>query len=581
MPASTMTTGHRYSAVSREKAHGATYTPAILADFVARQLASAVRADRDAVLRMLDPAVGDGVLLASLVRAVRARGFSRIYVSGCDTNAVALEATRERFAREFPDLSPTLEQRDFLDDRRESQGFDAVIANPPYVRTQVLGAQRAQELAQRFGLTGRIDLYYAFLIAISRVLVPHGTLGIIVSNRFMTTRSGQPVRKTLRSRYDLLHVWDLGDTKLFDAAVLPAVLLARTASADEPSTRFTSIYQTTKTPSAKARTTIEALDRQGVVVTNDGRRFDVIQGSLDTSSVWRMATAEKDEWLSLVQSRTFARFGDLGKVRVGVKTTADSIFIRDDWQQLPEHLQPEVLRPLTTRQGARRYRALDQVDAQQILYTHESRDGRRFAIDLAQHPRTRAYLETHRQQLERRGYVIDAGRQWYEIWVPQDPAAWSRPKLVFPDICAEPVFWIDDTGSIVNGDCYWLALEPGRNEDLLWLALAVGNSRFALEFYDHRFNNRLYAGRRRFITQYVSEFPLPDAALPLSQEIVALAKQIYRSTPSADADSLARTVDARVHQAFALSAHSPRYPVEGAVAGLARSKAEITKLEPS
>ena len=113
--------------------------------------------------------------------------------------------------------------------------------------------------------------------------------------------------------------------------------------------------------------------------------------------------------------------------------------------------------------------------------------------------------------------------------------------------------WIDQTGSIVNGDCYWLTLEPGRDEDLLWLALAVGNSRFALEFYDHRFNNRLYSNRRRFITQYVSEFPLPDPALPVAKEIIELAKQIYRSIPAADVDSLARTVDARVCEAFGLA----------------------------
>jgi len=543
----------RYAAVSHEKAHGATYTPALLGDFVAKQLAAAVIAQRDAVLQILDPAVGDGVLLASLVHALRVRGFRRICVHGFDTNPVALAEAAKRLAQEFPDLTPTLEQRDFLDDQPNAQRFDAVIANPPYVRTQVLGAQRAQQLARRYGLTGRVDLYYAFLLAISRVLAPDGTLGIIVSNRFMTTRSGQSVRKALHELYDLLHVWDLGDTKLFDAAVLPAVLLARTANARDPSTRFTSIYETRKTPSENARTAIEALDRHGVVATDDGRRFDVVQGSLDTSSVWRMATVEKDEWLSLVRSRTFARFADLGKIRVGVKTTADSVFIRDDWHTLADNMQPEVLRPLATHHVARRYRALAPVAAKHILYTHEARGGRRAAIDLTQYPRTCAYLETHRAQLKRRRYVIEAGRQWYEIWVPQDPAAWSRPKLVFPDISAEPVFWIDDTGSIVNGDCYWLSLEPDQNEDLLWLALAVGNSQFALEFYDHRFNNRLYASRRRFITQYVSEFPLPDPALPLSREIVLLAKQIYRATPSADADRLARTVDARVHEAFGLA----------------------------
>jgi adenine-specific DNA-methyltransferase len=547
-----LTPRHRYAGVSPEKTHGATYTPAVLADFVAKHLASAAPAPRDTTLRILDPAVGDGALLASLVRALRERGYSKVAVSGCDTNPAALEATRQRFVREFPDLTPTLEQRDFLVDVHGAEPFDAVIANPPYVRTQVLGAQRARQLAQRYGLTGRVDLYYAFLLAISRVLAPNATLGIIVSNRFMTTRSGQSVRKALRELYDLIHVWDLGDTKLFDAAVLPAVLLAKTKSAPDHSTRFTSIYETTKESSQAARSPIEALDLDGVVTTGDGRRFDVVHGSLDSTGVWRMSTAEKDQWLALVRSRTFARFGDLGKIRVGVKTTADGIFIRDDWNELAPDMQPEVLRPLTTHNLARRYRALDS-DATQILYTHESRGGRRSAIDLAEYPRARAYLENHRAQLERRHYVIDAGRRWYEIWVPQDPCAWSRPKLVFPDISAEPMFWIDRTGSIVNGDCYWLMLEPDRDEDLLWLALAVGNSQFALEFYDHRFNNRLYAHRRRFITQYVSEFPLPDPALPLAKEIIELAKQIYRSIPAGDVDSLARTVDARVHEAFGLA----------------------------
>ena len=221
--------------------------------------------------------MGDGVLLASLVRALRLRVYGKVAVSGCDTNPAALDETRQRFVREFPDLTPSLEQRDFLDDVHGAEPFDAVIANPPYVRTQVLGAQRARQLAQRYGLTGRVDLYYAFLLAISRVLAPNATLGIIVSNRFMTTRSGQSVRKTLHELYDLIHVWDLGDTKLFDAAVLPAVLLARTQNVRDQSTRFTSIYETTKESSQAARSPIEALDLDGVVTTGARRRYEVGQ----------------------------------------------------------------------------------------------------------------------------------------------------------------------------------------------------------------------------------------------------------------------------------------------------------------
>src|SRR5256885_12094823 len=47
-------------------------------------------------------------------------------------------------------------------------------------------------------------------------------------------------------------------------------------------------------------------------------------------------------------------------------------------------------------------------------------------------------LERHREALEARRYVVEAGRQWYELWVPQDPAAWEAPKLVFRDISEHP-----------------------------------------------------------------------------------------------------------------------------------------------
>jgi adenine-specific DNA-methyltransferase len=90
------------------------------------------------------------------------------------------------------------------------------------------------------------------------------------------------------------------------------------------------------------------------------------------------------------------------------------------------------------------------------------------------------------------------------------------------------------------------------NPDLLWLALAVANSSFIKAFYDHRFNNKLYAGRRRFITQYVELFPLPDPSLKASQEIVELAKQIFDLIPDKSCDQLIDALDIAVWTVFGL-----------------------------
>jgi hypothetical protein len=187
------------------------------------------------------------------------------------------------------------------------------------------------------------------------------------------------------------------------------------------------------------------------------------------------------------------------------------------------------------------------------VYPHTVIDGQRQAVDLSLYPKTKAYFETHRHTLAARTYVVESGRQWYEIWVPQDPGVWAGPKLVFRDISELPTFWIDQEGTVVNGDCYWLTARTKGQEELLWLALAVSNSTFIEVFYDHSFNNKLYAGRRRFITQYVERFPLPDPNTALAAQLVALSKKIYQLTPSEEARLLEQQLDALVWNAFGLS----------------------------
>lgn len=558
----------RYDVVTEEKASGATYTPAELADFVAAEMVREWDGGNRKTLKILDPAVGEGELLASLLKHLPTNRCVDVY--GFDNNPKALETAAARLEGLHPKATFHLDLEDFLavacgdaqvgslfEAKNDATStFDLIIANPPYVRTQIMGANAARALAAQFGLTGRVDLYHAFILAIAKVLRPNGVAGVIVSNRFMTTKAGATVRRVFQEQLHLRHVWDLGDTKFFNAAVLPAVLIAEGLNGSprtEPT--FTSIYETKDEATSQASSIAAAVKKKGVVQIPDGRKFRVQRGALDTSNdiegVWRVATEENDAWLATVDRHSWGTFRRLGKVRVGVKTCADKVFIRRDWDDMPCDDRPELLRPLTTHHIGRRFRA-DQDTTRQIVYPHECVGGKRRASNLSKSPRTLRYLESHREQLESRSYVLEAGRNWYELWVPQDPCLWSKPKLVFRDISEEPCFWIDQDGTIVNGDCYWLVCDDESQEDLLWLALSVGNSTFIEAFYDHRFNNKLYAGRRRFITQYVEKFPLPDPETSKAKAIINTAKRVYAAAGTSEADALANGLDALVWEAFGL-----------------------------
>jgi hypothetical protein len=567
------TDARRYSQPPRVKFAGATYTPLDFANFVADQIAANLpKFEKAESIRLLDPAVGDGSLLLAMISRIPIALHKRLQVVGFDTNPLAVASSLSRLNAAYPDIQFKVEERDFLNyvltmssgifaDR--SNQFDIVIANPPYVRTQILGAKQAQLLSKQFGLSGRVDLYFPFLLGISEVMSDSGLAGIIVSNRFMSTKSGQPVRRELLSRFRFLHVWDMGDTKLFEAAVLPAVLLGQKENLGGKSTEraipFSTIYEEKIVPpSSQAKNPLDALhlDSGIVAAVPDGRRFKVAHGVLDNGGcldgVWRIATGVSDTWLATVTAHTWATFARIGKIRVGVKTTADSVFIRSDWENVSCGQIPELLRPLTTRKCGRHFKPIQPEHPKQILYPHEMGASGRAAVDLSKFPNSARYLESHRKSLEARTYVIEAGRQWYELWVPQSPSAWAEAKLVFPDISEKPMFWIDIEGTVVNGDCYWLRCEGDANPDWLWLALAVANSTFIEAFYDHRFNNKLYAGRRRFITQYVEQFPLPDPTTAESKSIIEFTKYIYNMTPSAQVESLRKELDLMVWRVFGL-----------------------------
>lgn len=574
-----ITTTPRYRDVDRQKSDGMTYTPVAFARFVAKQMLQVAELPKSGKIRVLDPACGDGALLDALIGNLPPVFRKRVEAVGYDTDPAAIRIASQRLQNEFPDLDVRLEQKDFLEHVLNLQGggdlfsagevqepFHLVIANPPYVRTQIMGTQQAQQLAQSFGLTGRVDLYYPFLLGISQVLAENGVTGVITSNRFMTTKSGQAVRRAMLSRFRIVHIWDLGDTKLFDAAVLPSVLLARgTPGSQHPyinQTAYSSIYETKDAAIAKAEDALSALtaDNDTVIAIPDGRNFRVRHGMLDNGGepegIWRVATQATDQWLATVEANTWETFRRIGKIRVGVKSTADKVFIRNDWNNLPDG-RPELLRPLITRKCARRFKAVvpeNPKHIKEILYPHEATENGRAAVDLDRYPKSASYLEKHRHALESRTYLIEAGRKWYELWVPQDPAAWPSPKLVFPDISDKPIFWIDTDGGVVNGECYWMQCENKDEQDLLWLALAVANSTFIEAFYDHRFNNKLYAGRRRYITQYVELFPLPNPKSDQAMIIINLAKKIHASTPSTEADQLAADLDVRIWRVFGLTA---------------------------
>ncbi|HEM4248690.1 TPA: N-6 DNA methylase [Streptococcus suis] len=543
----------RYKNIEKNKQNGVVYTPTDMANFLTSLIMKYHEPiDCNKVISILDPAVGGGELLISMIEYLNKNGFKKIKAVGYETDFNVASETSNFLRMRYPNIEIDIRNRDFLMevDSEKVEKFDFIIANPPYIRTQILGSDRAQEISRKLNLKGKVDIYYAFLIYTKNVLKETGVAGYITSNKFMTIKSGAVVRKYILENYDLRHIVDLGDTKLFTASVLPCIIvfsLGRTTKNSDVS--FTTVYENKASKGDNiAGSIFDVIAENGCYELKDGRKFRVQQGtllSIAPEAVWNISTEEDNEFLKNVETNTWKTFSDLGKIRVGIKTTADNVFIGDNWESKGEKI--ELLKPLITHRNAGQIIA-DNDSHWKVLYTHEVVDGKKKAIELSKYPNSQEYLKKHFEQLNSRNYIKKAKRNWYEIWVPQNPSSWSNKKIVFRDITEKPQFWYDESGAVINGDCYWIDINSDVDEDLIFLALAVANSSFIEKYYDIKFNNKLYSGKRRFQSQYVEQFPIPFYTSDDAQQIIKKVKKIIATQSYRDSDK--EYIDEMVNKLF-------------------------------
>ncbi len=552
--------------ISITKKTGATFTPSKLADYLSNKLIGYYGDLSNKIV--LDPACGDGSLLISIAEQTDSNSEKLV---GFDTNKEYIAQTKKNLTEigvsnyeieneDFIEISN--KQNDLFSSNSLSEYADIIIANPPYVRTQNLGSEKSKQIAKDFNLTGKVDLYYPFLIGMTNVLKKGGILGVITSNRYLTTKSGADIRKFLLDNYDILEVIDLGDSQLFEAAVLPAIFIGRKKASKtqlQPICKFIKIYEThdsSERMTEAVGSVYDILSNETTGIYRVGEKvFDYVTGILTHSSnktdIWKMTNETENQFIDTIHKNTYCYVRDKFKVRVGIKSCADNVFLNPNLNSDISSEQ-ELFKPMISRENIQRW-SCDSSALMKVLYPHYDKNGGRYVYDIDKYPRTKEYLFKYKEQLEGRSYLISAGRKWYEMWVPQNPALWKFPKIVFPDISVEAQFAYDESGAIVNGNCYWIVAKNDTEKDLLLLIQGVANSELMSTYHDLCFNNKLYSGRRRYLSQYVEKYPIPNPNTNYSKNIVRIVNELNATKDINSCSALVQELNKNVRHAFGIT----------------------------
>ena len=431
-------------------------------------------------------------------------------------------------------------QADSLVDAKEQikdNLYNYVVGNPPYVRIQRLNANGSKQSYLKLfdSAVGRFDLYSLFIERGLQLLKPNGILGYITSNKFMTTNAGKGIRKVISKKATIKHLFDLSDTKVFTAAVLPCVLILENCKSGRETfpfgllreIRYDRNYRNIEDVFTHLRPHIsQGFYQEKINLTSKSTRkvsfgLRIIQSHKpkENGDSWHFLSPAEQRVIDAIEANRPVSLKQIALITSGLKTTADSVFIHPMTESFIENhkfekdlIYPFIQASNIDRWGIRWTGTKAKSDTY-VLYPHLLQENKVVPANLDDYPHIGIYLKSHYEKLSKRHYVIEAGRKWYEIWVPQRPEMFQqRFKIVTPDIKTRNTFALDTQGKMSGSSCFAILPKNQTKIDSYYL-LGLLNSEL-LEFY-HKVeaSTFIYAGRYRYWRSYLQDYPIIDCCL--------------------------------------------------------------------
>lgn len=517
---------------------GGIYTPQYVASFFARYLKRQLSIERFIGSSIIDPACGSGIFLRTVMeeKLLASGGMAPEHIEsglrslvGVDIDRNAVAASRLSLALlhlaaygELPD-EVSISQADSLlmlstDDDANNQTFDAVMMNPPFVRTELQSEDLRRTIANIVGFTakGKVDTYLAFLVLSIRKIRPGGYGFFVLPQSFLALDSLRNMRNWLMDTVWVRVIADLSAIRIFKANVYVILLIVQRKQEgvlDAPSVSM-----------------INCQREVGLALDDylDGRRrttssysmFDVDQTSLDRST-WAVNTPDETSLLSKLEA--LPQLQDVAVARQGMITGADDVFILDK-EYVPQG-EEEIYRPFLPERMISRFQLPEETN-RRVFYPfidYKAVTSDQIESDF---PETWRRLNEYGEVLSTRSQVINGDLEWWRPARPRKPNEMLAEKIVVPRVFLLPRFGLDVTGKWVVRHSPFIRTRGRKlDDDMLLILAAVLNSSVSAWFID--------LNARKFARQYnelsislLRRIPIPE----LSQVRLSTTRKVIRST---------------------------------------------------
>ena len=204
--------------MTSQKNTGSYYTPQLLADYVVYRLFSEGNYSFDSTIDVLEPSVGDGIFLKSLLernyfkdikKKFKDSDIPKLNIDAVEIDELVAEKTQKKYTQ------VAVEHEDYLNfflgtDKK----YDLEIGNPPYVRRRNLSDETKDLCAKVHELTGLRDkkpknLWTSFFMAAKNSLKPNGSIAFILPTDLLQIKYAEEIRKIIHEEFDRVEIFSL------------------------------------------------------------------------------------------------------------------------------------------------------------------------------------------------------------------------------------------------------------------------------------------------------------------------------------------------------------------------------------
>lgn len=327
-------------------------TPNYISEFLAKW------AIDDADDTILDPGVGAGMLSSAAVMEKVHRGANKplqdIRANDIDELGVSMAAVSLKLV-DGPG-SPVLKRGNFLEfdahdwienEDVQNQSVDAVVANPPYSRSQAMEtavkSQANRIVSDETGVNfhGKSPLYVYFLAHAAQFVADGGRLAFIIPSGFMETEFGVPFKQYLLDHFRIEAIVQLDEEDNTFRGVRTTTSLLFLEYEQPPKDHETTFINLPSWPKVDCFSELLEIDFSDES-DEDRYRVDLLQRLLSPEDNWQhyFSSTETSEINGL------GDFTDIATIKRGIATGNNDLFClnRDD---LADHDIPErFLQPI-------------------------------------------------------------------------------------------------------------------------------------------------------------------------------------------------------------------------------------------